>query len=174
MLPLLLALVASCRTPDTAPSWRTELDRRLPVLGHRNRIVVADAAYPQQVSPGITTLSTGADHFEVLAAVLAAIDRAPHVAAKVSLDEELDAVPEQLAPGIGACRLALAGALGDRPVERLPHLQLIGTLDETARQFAVLVLKTDLTLPYTSVFLELDCGYWDGAREQQMRALPAR
>lgn len=166
----LLASFAGCRAPGGAPSWRDELDRRLPVLGHRNLIVVADAAYPQQQAGGITTLCTGAEHFEVLDAVLAAIDAAPHVAAEVWLDAELDAVPERLAPGIDAYRAALARTLGARPIERLPHLELIGKLDEAARRFTVLVLKTDLTLPYTSVFLELDCGYWDAAREQLLRA----
>jgi hypothetical protein len=34
----------------------------------------------------------------------------------------------------------------------------------------VLLLKTDLTLPYTSVFIRLDCGYWSDEAEQQLRA----
>jgi hypothetical protein len=28
---------------------------------------------------------------------------------------------------------------------------------------------TNLTLPYTSVFLELDCGYWSPEAEQRLR-----
>jgi hypothetical protein len=35
----------------------------------------------------------------------------------------------------------------------------------------VLILKTDLTLPYTSVFIELDCGYWGPEKEQALRAM---
>jgi hypothetical protein len=35
--------------------------------------------------------------------------------------------------------------------------------------FRILIIKTELTIPYTSVFLELDCGYWDGEAEKQLR-----
>ena len=35
--------------------------------------------------------------------------------------------------------------------------------------FRVLIIKTDMTLPYTSVFCELDCGYWSAAAEQRLR-----
>jgi len=33
----------------------------------------------------------------------------------------------------------------------------------------VLVIKTDMTIPYTSVFFELDCGYWDSDAEKRLR-----
>jgi hypothetical protein len=42
-------------------------------------------------------------------------------------------------------------------------------LDKAAETFRVLVLKTDLALPYTSVFLELDCGYWSPGAERRLR-----
>jgi len=32
-----------------------------------------------------------------------------------------------------------------------------------------LLLKTKLTLPYTSVFFRLDCGYWTDEAETQLR-----
>ena len=51
-------------------TWEAVLTRRLPLLGHRNWIVVADAAYPAQSNPGIETIATGADHLQVLARVL--------------------------------------------------------------------------------------------------------
>lgn len=28
-----------------------------------------------------------------------------------------------------------------------------------------------MTLPYTSVFLQLECGYWNAASEKRLRAL---
>jgi hypothetical protein len=31
------------------------------------------------------------------------------------------------------------------------------------------MVKTNLTLPYTSVFMELDCGYWKPESEAKMR-----
>jgi hypothetical protein len=33
----------------------------------------------------------------------------------------------------------------------------------------VLIIKTDLTIPYTTVFFELGCAYWPGDAEDRMR-----
>ena len=52
---------------------------------------------------------------------------------------------------------------------RLPHEQIIHKLDQAAEMFRVLILKTDGTIPYTSVFFELDCGYWNADAEQRLR-----
>ena len=51
----------------------------------------------------------------------------------------------------------------------LPHEQIIAKLDQTAQLFRVLIVKTDLTIPYTSIFFELDCGYWSAEAEQRLR-----
>jgi hypothetical protein len=42
-------------------------------------------------------------------------------------------------------------------------------LDQTAQTFRVLIIKTELTIPYTSIFFELDCGYWSAEAEQRLR-----
>ena len=49
------------------------------------------------------------------------------------------------------------------------QVSIIERLDEAARTFDVLIVKTDMALPYTSVFLELDCGYWSGESESALR-----
>lgn len=155
--------------PAPAPGWQRMLERELPRLGHRNFIVIADSAYPLQSAPGIQTVATGAGHIEVLRTVLAAIAKAEHVQPVIHLDKELRFVTEEAAPGIGALRESLATALGDaKPVE-LPHMDIIRKLDESAELFNVLILKTTLTLPYTSVFIELDCGYWSADKEAALR-----
>jgi len=33
----------------------------------------------------------------------------------------------------------------------------------------VVIIKTDLVLPYTSVFMRLDCGYWSAEAESKLR-----
>ena len=73
------------------------------------------------------------------------------------------------APGIGAYREALAKILANQPMQTLPHEQIIGKLDEAGKTFKVLLIKTPLTLPYTSVFFQLECGYWDAASEKELR-----
>lgn len=42
---LLLAL------PATAQSWQSRLTEELPLMGHRNWILIVDSAYPEQVGP---------------------------------------------------------------------------------------------------------------------------
>jgi hypothetical protein len=150
-------------------NWRERLTEELPVFGHRNWIVVADAAYPAQCRPGIETLATGERHIDVVREVLEAVVKAPHVRPVVYLDAELDHVPEEHAPGIGACREELAALLAGDSVKRLPHEQIIARLDAAGAMFRVLILKTDLVLPYTSVFIRLDCGYWSDEGETALR-----
>jgi hypothetical protein len=150
-------------------TWEEQLDRQLPRLGHRNWIVVADGAYPWQTAPGIETVCTGAAQIDVLRGVLAGIDRAPHVRPVVYLDAELPFLSEQHATGISAYRDELGILLAGRAVRQLPHEDIITRLDAAGRSFHVLLLKTTLRLPYTSVFLELDCGYWSSEAEQRLR-----
>jgi hypothetical protein len=156
--------------PSPRPAWRATLDERLPLLGHRNWIVVADSAYPWQASAGIETLDTGADHLTVVRGVLEAVAGSRHVRPVVHLDAELPLVAEAHAPGITACREALAAALGGLAAVSLPHEEIIARLDEAGRAFHILLLKTTLTLPYTSVFVRLDCGYWSAEAERALRA----
>jgi L-fucose mutarotase/ribose pyranase (RbsD/FucU family) len=151
------------------PDWRTTLKEELPLLGHRNWIVVVDSAYPLQVSPGMETLETNASEEEVLRSVLQELSLSKHVTPVVYMDAELPFIPEQSAPGVTGYRAQIHAALGSLPVHSLPHEQLIKTLGETGNTFHVLVLKTTLTIPYSSVFLRLDCKYWGDASEQELR-----
>lgn len=141
----------------------------LPRLGHRNWIVVADSAYPEQIGGGIETVHVGGDQLAAVAAVLAAIDASGHVAAAPLIDAELAAVAEADAPGVDDYRRRLTTLLEGRPVDKLPHEEIIRELDEAGRLFRVLVLKTDMSLPYTSVFIRLECGYWSPEKEARLR-----
>ena len=71
---------------------------------------------------------------------------------------------------MSAYRQMLAGLFSAQKPRQLPHEQIIARLDEAAKTFRVLILKTNLTIPYTSVFLQLDCGYWSADSEQRLRA----
>ena len=149
--------------------WRGQLKRNLPELGHRNWIVVADSAYPRQNSSGIRTVVTGRDQIDVLEKVLKAIEEAPHVRAIAQLDAELAHVAEADAPGVEAYRQRLKDLLENKAVQVKPHEQIIADLDEASKMFNVLVLKTTMTVPYTSVFFQLDCAYWSADQEDRLR-----
>ena len=171
IVPAVFLLVsAGCQTaPKSSTDWKETLSRALPVLGHRNWIIIADSAYPAQISPGVQTIYTGASQLEVVESVLAGLDGSKHVRPVIHLDVELDSVPETLAPGMQNYREQLGRMMKNRRVSRQPHEQLISKLDEAGKTFRVLILKSDLTIPYTSVFIELDCGYWGPEAEKQLR-----
>jgi D-ribose pyranose/furanose isomerase RbsD len=156
------------------PSWKRHLARWLPALGHRNWIGIVDAAFPLQTATGIEMITTGMAHLTVLKEVLGAVGRADHVRPRVLLDAELDHISETHAPGIGLLRNKMAKLLGGQVVTSLPHEEILGKLDATGRLFRILLFKTTLTLPYTSVFLELDCGYWSDEAERNLRVSLSR
>jgi len=155
-------------------TWQYRLKSLLPLMGHRNWVVVADSAYPAQSNPGIETIATGASHKQVLGRALWAIAEVAHVRATAYLDAELKHVPEKDAPGVSAIRSDIDRLLEGRQVREIEHEQIISRLDESAKLFRIVVLKSTLTIPYTSVFLELDCGYWNDKAEVRLRNLMRR
>lgn len=153
-----------------APDWRAELARLLPLYGHRNWIVVSDAAFPAQVG-AVEIVATGEDLHTVVRDVIAAVGEAPHVRPIVWLDAELNALTEELAPGVEQTREALTEALRNVPTASVMHADLLDRLSDVATTYRVLVLKTTGVVPYSSVFIELDCGYWSARNEAWLRQL---
>jgi hypothetical protein len=159
----------STNVSASAQDWEELLAQRIPLFGHRNWIVVADYAYPAQSNPGIETITTGTGHIEVLEKTLKAIAECKHIRARVLLDAELRLLSEADAPGVSTYRQELGQLLGNRSTCELDHEQIISKLDRSGSLFRILILKSTLTIPYTSVFLELDCGYWNTASESRLR-----
>lgn len=157
------------RAASVQPEWERHLSSCIPLFGHRNWIVVADAAYPAQSKPGIETIVARADQAHVVKKVLEALTASAHIRAKVYVDRELAFVDEADAPGVADYRKELKAVLEDAHMERLPHEQIIHKLDQCAQVFRILILKTETTIPYTSVFFELDCGYWNAMAEERLR-----
>ncbi|MEN6561494.1 MAG: hypothetical protein ABFD52_12030 [Acidobacteriota bacterium] len=132
-------------------------------------LLVADSAFPLQISPGIETIVTGDDHFAVLDKVLKAVDGARHVRQKIWLDKEPAYVTEDLAPGADETKRRLDRMLDGRGAQPILREDLIAKLDQAGRTFKIIMVKTTVAVPYTTVFLELDCGYWPAANEAKMR-----
>lgn len=157
-------------TPWTeSETWNQRLERILPVFGHRNWVVVADAAYPAKSNPGIETMAAGEDHLRLLGKVLDAIATHHHVRASIYFDAELMHVPESDAPGVTELRSQINRLLGGQSAFMLEHEQIIAKLDECGKLFNVMILKSTLAIPYTSVFIELGCGYWNPDAEKRLR-----
>ena len=51
------------------------------------------------------------------------------------------------------------------------HDSVFTKINEASKLSKVFVLKTDETIPYSSVFLELDCKYWTDKKENDLSAL---
>lgn len=160
---------ASAQSPAHG-GWRDRVAESMPLLGHRNWILVVDSAYPLQTSPGVETIETGADQLEVTRFVLHEVNTSIHVRPLIYMDAELPFVPDNDAPGASAYRSDIAAVLRGYSVASELHDKLIAQVAEAGNSFHVLVLKTRMTVPYSSVFIRLDCKYWSAEAEQRMRA----
>ena len=166
LLVFLLTIPAVAQPAD----WKTKLADSMPLLGHRNWILIVDSAYPLQSSPGVETVETNAGQLEVISAVLDAINHSIQVRPDIFMDAELPFVPDQDAPGVSAYRTAVAGILHSYKIQSLPHEQIIARIADAGKTFHILVLKTTMTIPYTSVFIQLNCKYWSDDAESRLRA----
>lgn len=156
--------------PEEPVSWETKVEQALPLFGHRNWIVIVDSAYPLESSPGVETIEANAPLTGVLRFVLSAVENSEHVRPDIFMDAELPFVPEEDAPGVSQYRANIADMLRAYTVQSQPHDQLIANVDKDSRTFQVLVLKTNMTLPYSSVFIRLKAKYWSDEAEAKMRA----
>lgn len=163
-----IAVTLEAGTPGSN-SWQKVVAERLPQYGHRNWIVIADSAYPAQSKDGIETVVADSDQMTVLRGVLDLLSHARHVTPIVYLDRELQFLEDKEAPGIDVYRQQLNGLMAGKQPLQLPHEQIISKLDQVSQTFRVLIIKTNMTLPYTSVFLQLDCAYWGPDAEKRLR-----
>ena len=106
---------------------------------------------------------------EVVEFVNQLIEKYRHLDANIFVDKELTFVQEKDAKGVDAYRTKLNELLEGKLVNKMLHEEIIGELDVSAKMFHVLIIKTDLAIPYTSVFYQLDCGYWNAEAERKLR-----
>ena len=91
------------------------------------------------------------------------------VAPVIYRDRELEYISEEQVPGIEKFRAESGRLLEGRRVQTLLHDEVFGMLDESSSLFRVLVIKTREVVPYSSVFLQLDCSYWGPENERVLR-----
>ena len=160
----------SASAQSARSAWQAKVDEELPVLGHRNWILIVDSAYPLQSSGGVETVETNADQLDVVRYVLGAINKSIHVRPDIFMDAELPYVQEEDAPGTSAYREAIAKLLDGQDIQSELHEKLIANVGEAGRMVQVLVLKTRLAVPYSSVFIRLNCKYWGDDAEDRLRS----
>lgn len=164
-----LCIAFLCGSPASGQSWQSHVKDELDLMGHRNWILIVDSAYPEQVGAGIETIETNADQLEVVRTVLTGIKNSIHVRPIIFMDAELPFVSDQKAPGASNYRAQITTLLHNYEVTSRLHQSLIDEIAKDGERYHVLILKTNLAIPYTSVFIHLDCKYWSTEDERALR-----
>lgn len=168
--------VTACHTGDVSVgqksqvgTWQDKLSGQLPMLGHRNWILVVDKAFPLQTSGGMEYVYADESLLPVLTQVLDQLKDESHIKPILFRDKELAYISERQAGGVQEYRTQLDKLLAGSAVQTLDHDSVFRQLDESSKLFKVLVIKTKETISYNSVFMQLDCKYWDATREKELR-----
>ncbi len=164
------ALFSSCQqTTPPAPTWLSTVDQEVQKLGSFNWIIVAEPSFPALSRSGVTTITTPVCTTEALDGVLQSLDSHSHVRPRIHLTREVAAVTEHDTPGINDYRDKLKQILDERETLTLTNNTLNLLITDARKNYRILVIKTTTSLPYSSVFLELESGYWDGVSETALR-----
>lgn len=167
-------LACGCANMRSENAWRGAVDRQAAQLGYRNWIVIAEASFPAQSRPGVRQVTAPVEIPEALDYVLHALEQTEDVRPQVYVTRELRSVENDYAPGMDELRKRLRASLHGHETTELEQQSLLTLLEDVNRSFDVLVIRTQSALPYTSVFLELQPGYWDAASESRLRDKMAR
>jgi D-ribose pyranose/furanose isomerase RbsD len=155
--------------PRDRGGWKGAIDSQVAQLGYGNWIVIVEAAFPAHNRIGTRQVNSYRPIPEVLDEVLRTLEKTEHVRPRIYLPLELDAVENDYAPGIADYRRELEFALHGYETVRAEQDSLVTLALDAQRSLDVLVIRSSTALPYSSVFLELQPGYWDGDSESRLR-----
>jgi hypothetical protein len=158
-----------CAGSGSGHSWQSAVNRQAAQLGYRNWIVIAEASFPAQNRPGISQVNASVEIPEALDYVLQALEQTENLRPQIYQTRELRSVGNDFAPGIDALRKRMQTSLHGHEVTELDQQSLLTLLEDANRSYDVLVIRTQTALPYSSVFLELQPGYWDATSEALLR-----
>jgi D-ribose pyranose/furanose isomerase RbsD len=150
-------------------NWKEQLNEKLNLLGHRNWILVVDKAFPEQNAAGMEYVYVNEGILPVLKQVLTKINLSNHVKPIIYQDKDLGFITENQAAGVKHFIEESKIIFGNQTVETMLHDSVFRKLDIESKLFKILVIKTNETIPYTSVFLQLDCAYWNVHNEKRLR-----
>src|SRR5882762_1316221 len=96
-------ILGSAESNPSTADWQTTLQQRLPLYGHRNWIVVSDAAFPAYSQSGIETIVVDQDLPAVLNSVAKAISSSKHVGRPRSSTRNLNLYRKRTTRGSRNC-----------------------------------------------------------------------
>lgn len=149
--------------------WRNAVARNVGQLGYHNWIVISEASFPAHSRAGVQQVNAPVEVPEALDYVLRTIEQTEHVKPRIYLPREMRSVENDYAPGIDDFRKRMNVALHANEVTELDQEALLTLMQDANKAFSVLVIRTTSALPYSSVFMELQPGYWDGDSESHLR-----
>jgi len=169
------ALLASC-TQNAGPlriglidQTRASIAPELQQLGARNWVVIADPTYPIPAGAGVYTMTVASGTAETFREVLDLLELQASLTPRIWVCNEMEAVPEHLAPGMAEYTKEVSSLLSGRFCYRLDERIIAMQLADAAQKFRVLFIKTNTRLPYSTLAIELDSGYWSPDAEEEVR-----
>lgn len=169
LIPLLCLAGCASNPREAPPSWGGVVSREVNALGIQNWIIIAESSFPVVSRRGVRTVVVDTEIPELVDYVVNELEKSETVTPSFSTARELPFVKNDRAPGIDEFRKLLKEALHGHEVRQMDHRSLSLLAHSDAGKYAVLVLKTKTALPYSSVFIELDSGYWDRDSEDNLR-----
>lgn len=165
----LVLATSACAFGPLSTSWKAKVDHEIGQLGARNWIVIAEASFPAHSRANVHQLAVPVEVPEAVDYVINSLERTEHVRPRVYLTRELNAVENDYAPGIDVMRKRILQSLHSHETNILEQQSLLTLLGDADKNYRVLVIRTQSALPYSSVFMELQPGYWDSESEQRLR-----
>lgn len=170
LIALGVALLSlGCGNQAAHKNWQGAVDRQAGQLGYRNWIVISEASFPAHSRQGVRQVNSPESVPATLDYVLKALERTENVRPQIYVTRELRSVENDFAPGMDDFRKKLEASLHGHETTELDQQSLLTLMEDASRSFDVLVIRTPTALPYSSVFLELQPGYWDVDSETRLR-----
>jgi len=169
LAPIIALACTGCIPMSGTGDWKDSVNRQVNQLGYRNWIVVSEASFPAHSRAGVRQVNADAEVPEVVDYVLNALEQTENVRPRIYLTREMRSVENDFAPGIDQMRQRISGSLHGHEATELDQQSLITLLESANQSYDVLVIRTPTALPYTSVFMELQPGYWDAESEDRLR-----
>lgn len=160
---------SGCGLAPDENGWKAAVANQTSRLGYKNWIVIAEASFPAHSRVGVRQVTADVEVPEAVDYVLNALERTQHVRPNVYQTRELQSVENDFAPGIDGFRERIRESLHGYEPTVLDQQSLLVLLEDANRSYNVLVIRTASALPYSSVFLELQPGYWDSDSENRLR-----
>ncbi|MBR5888106.1 MAG: hypothetical protein IKZ07_07855 [Akkermansia sp.] len=148
---------------------RAKIAPNLLQLGARNWVVVADPACPLPAGTGIVSITVPANTVDSFREVLDLLEIEGAVVPRIWISHELSAISEERAPGITEHRENLEKLLLGRFHYAVNSRVIDMQLNQAAKDFRILYIRTSTRLPYSSIAIELDSGYWNSDAETELQ-----